>query len=286
MDREQVKNLSDADKDALIERLWHDLQAERSRSRELADRLSQIGTTPGADNGRDSLLSRLRRARADMSQSQGEIARPRMGPGRWPRFLRSRILQGAVLFFAVGFALDAAIGRLQSYWMDQKRAAALALQHSAYKGLYVELVNIAGEPDGKSYRLTLRMSNVEPGRSLYVMQAPVRAFLQSGLAWKEIPARAPGGESATVIRLTGSQTYQTVFEPNLKEWTELMPGYMHVRFESISLISQRSDPDDDIIERTDRYYVYLKPYGADNDAIRRRMKYQGEPPLYMPMPPH
>jgi macrolide transport system ATP-binding/permease protein/lipoprotein-releasing system ATP-binding protein len=86
-------------------------------------------------------------------------------------------------------------------------------------------VNIAGEPDGKSYRLTMRMSNVEPGRSLYVMQAPVRVFVQSGLAWKEIPARAPDGESATVVRLTGSQTYQTVFEPNLKEWTELMPGW-------------------------------------------------------------
>ena len=186
MDRELVEKLSDADKDALIERLWHDLQAERSRSSELEDRLSQIGTTPSADNGGDSLLSKLRRARAGAARSQNAITRP-------PSFLRSRILQGAVLFFAVGFALDAAIGRLQSYWMDQKRAAALALQHSAYKGLYVELVNIAGEPDGKSYRLTLRMSNVEPGRSLYVMQAPVRAFLQSGLAWKEIPARAPDG---------------------------------------------------------------------------------------------
>ena len=130
MDRELVEKLSDADKDALIERLWHDLQAERSRSRELAERLSQIGTTPGADNGGDSLLSKLRRARVGAARSQNEITRPPMGLGRWVSFLRSRILQGAVLFFAVGFALDAAIGRLQSYWMDQKRAAALALQHS------------------------------------------------------------------------------------------------------------------------------------------------------------
>ena len=45
-------------------------------------------------------------------------------------------------------------------------------------------------------------------------------------------------------------------------------------------------PDDDIIERTDRYYVYLKPYGADDEAIRKRMKLQGTPPLYLPMPPH
>jgi hypothetical protein len=61
---------------------------------------------------------------------------------------------------------------------------------------------------------------------------------------------------------------------------------MHIRFEGNSLISQRSDPDDDIIERIDRYYVYLKPHRADNDAIRKRMKIQSEPPVYMPMPPH
>ena len=61
---------------------------------------------------------------------------------------------------------------------------------------------------------------------------------------------------------------------------------MHIRFQSDSLISERSNPDDDIIERTDRYYVYLKPYGADDDAIRKQMKIRGDPPVYMPMPPH
>ena len=61
---------------------------------------------------------------------------------------------------------------------------------------------------------------------------------------------------------------------------------MHIRFEMSSLISERSDPDDDIIDRTDRYYVYLKPRGADDNAIRKRMNYAGDPPVYMPMPPH
>jgi hypothetical protein len=31
-------------------------------------------------------------------------------------------------------------------------------------------------------------------------------------------------------------------------------------FETTSLVSERNDPDDDIIDRTDRYYVYLKPH--------------------------
>jgi hypothetical protein len=132
----------------------------------------------------------------------------------------------------------------------------------------------------------MKMSNVDPSQPIYVMQGPVRVFEQLGLTWKEVPSRAPSGEGTRMVKLTGPYTYETLFEPNLKDWTELMPGYMHIRFESLSLVSERSDPDDDIIERTDRYYVYLKPHGADDEAIRKRMKLQGEPPLYMPMPPH
>jgi hypothetical protein len=201
--------------------------------------------------------------------------------------LRSKLVLGAVLLIVLAFAADYAVGRYQQYRVNQKRLAALQLQHAAYQGLFVEVVNVAYEPDQKSYRLTMKMTNVEPGRPIYVMKSPVRVFEQSGLSWKEVPSGAPAGEPASsVVKLSGPYTYETIFEPNLADWTELIPGYMHIRFEGNSLISQRSDPDDDIIERIDRYYVYLKPHRADNDAIRKRMKIQSEPPVYMPMPPH
>ena len=61
---------------------------------------------------------------------------------------------------------------------------------------------------------------------------------------------------------------------------------MHIRCRTDSLVSERSNPVDDIIDRTDRYYVYLKPHGADDDAIRKQMRIRGDPPVYMPMPPH
>ena len=61
---------------------------------------------------------------------------------------------------------------------------------------------------------------------------------------------------------------------------------MHIRFDNDMLISQRSDPEDDIVERDDPYYVYLKPYGADDAAIRKAMKFTGAPPVYIPMPAH
>ena len=184
----------------------------------------------------------------------------------------------------VAFALDFAVGKYQQYRLGQKRLAEVRLRHAAFEGMFAEVVNVVYEADRKSYRLTMRFTNA--GRPLYVMQSPVRVFEQSGLSWVEIPSRDAQGEAVRVVKLAGSHTFETIFEPNLKEWTELLPGYMHIRFQADSLVSERADPDDDIIDRTDRYYVYLKPHGADDDAIRARMKIRGNPPIYIPMPPH
>jgi hypothetical protein len=61
---------------------------------------------------------------------------------------------------------------------------------------------------------------------------------------------------------------------------------MHMRIESDMLISRSSEPKDDIIERNNRFYVYLKPQGADDDAIKHRSNFPGTPPIFIPMPPH
>jgi hypothetical protein len=278
-----LQNLSESDKDELVLRLWRDLQNERAHVKALEQRLAELeGTDPGAS----PLLKKLQAA--SVGGARGTPARPtRSGSlGSWRNLFGSTFLFVLAGAGALLFAADYAIGKYQSYRMDQSRLAALQLQHAAYEGLFVELVKVDYEPDEKSYRVTMKMTNSEPDRPVYVMQTPWRVFEQSGLAWKEVPSRAANGETVSVVKLSGSHVYETVFEPNLKDYAELIPGYMHIRFESSSLISQRSDPEDDIIERIDRYYVYLKPHGADDASIRKRMNYKGDPPVYMPMPPH
>jgi hypothetical protein len=282
-----VEMLSDADKDALILRLWRDLQAERERSKEMERRLAQTpGNSPQDEREAGALLKQLQQAGGERRGSLHAPATLQIGLGASFAFMRSKGLIIAAALVAFGFALDFTIGRYQRYRLEQKRLAELTLQHAAFEGMFAEVVNVAYEPDQKSYRLTMKFTNDEPGHLLYVMKSPVRAFVQSGLSWREVPSRDPHGEAARVVKLTDSYSFETIFEPNVKEWTELMPGYMHIRFESNSLISQRSDPDDDIIDRTDRYYVYLKPHGADDRSIRERLKIKGDPPIYMPMPPH
>ena len=278
-----IENLSASDKDELVLRLWRDLQNERAHVKALEQRLAQLESTGPAAS---PLLKKLQAPSLGGGRGTSSAAARGRRLGSWRNVFGSTFLFVLAGVGAIAFAADYAIGKYQSYRMDQSRLAALQLQHAAYEGLFVELVKVDYEPDEKSYRVIMRMTNSEPDRPVYVMQTPWRVFEQSGLSWKEVPSRSATGETVSVVKLSGSHVYETVFEPNLKDYAELIPGYMHIRFESSSLISQRSDPEDDIIERTDRYYVYLKPQGADDEAIRKRMNYKGDPPVYMPMPPH
>lgn len=277
--------LSSAEKDALIRRLLAQIEAERREARAVRRRLAEVERQlpgEGARSGR--LFAELRKAGPRRRLPGASQVKVRLGRGLG--FLRSKAVIGALALIGSAFVLDHAVARYQAHASEQKRLAELRLQHVAFTTLFVELEDVAYEPDGKSYRLTMAMENLDAGNPLYVMLSPVRAFEQAGLVWREVPARAPDGASWGVIELTGRHTYQTIFEPNLEDWTELLPGYMHVRFDSDLLISQRSEPTDDIVERKDPYYVYLKPHGADDQAIRERMNYPGRPPVYIPMPPH
>ena len=282
-----LEGLSPEDKDRLILGLWTDLRDERAKAQALAQRLAEIaGTPPGAPGERNSLLEELRRrgTRKDQTRPRKEAVRVRLGRGLG--LLKSPVVIGFILLLVLAFILDFGIGWYQQMLIDEARLAALKLQKAAFSDLLVELKSVAYEPDGKSYRLTLSLQNLDPEQPIYVMLSPIRVFEQSGFTWHEVPARASAGQATTVVKLGEGRSFQTTFEPNLKDWTSVMPGYMHIRFDNNMLISQRSDPEEDIVERDDPSYVYLKPYGADDEAIRRQLRFTGTPPVYIPMPPH
>ncbi|VTZ21825.1 conserved hypothetical protein [Methylocella tundrae] len=118
------------------------------------------------------------------------------------------------------------------------------------------------------------------------MLNPPRVYVQVGLTWQEAPAQAPLGSALGVVKLDGGREYSLVFQTDLKDWSQLIPGYMHVLIQSDMLISQSSEPKDDIVERDNRFYVYLKPQGADDAWIKSRSNFPGVPPIFIPMPPH
>lgn len=158
-----LENLSDADKDALIARLWRDLQEERARFGELERQLAQRTGDPATESREASLLLKMLQQVAARKPAP-QLAPPRFSQklGRRFAFLRSRKLIAATSIFALAFGLDFAIGRYQQYRLEQKRLADLRLQHAAFEGMYVEVVKVAYEPDEKSYRLTMKFTNDHP----------------------------------------------------------------------------------------------------------------------------
>lgn len=73
-----------------------------------------------------------------------------------------------------------------------------------------------------------------------------------------------------------------------EKYDELIPGYLHVRITSDMVVSQAAEPTDDLFERTDDYYIYLKPQKLSEDEIRRRNKWKPGAivPRWISMPAH
>jgi hypothetical protein len=243
---------------------------------------------------KDALIRELRRQLAAARQTKGEPKRelldelreaprkattapPATSPklGRHLGLWRSPVVLGVFVAVMLAFAVDAGVGRYQAHLTRQQRQARLQLENAAMRSLYVELKRIVAEPDGKSFRMTLALQNTSPDGPLYVMLNPVAVYVQSGMSWRQVPSRAVDGAGAGVVTLARDYSYDVAFAPDVADWAELIPGYMHVRIQDDLLVSQRAQPGEDVVERRTPFYVYLRPPGGI-----------GAPPLFIPMPPH
>lgn len=261
--------------------LRRQLAAAQSEIRLLKRRLGIA--REAADRPRRELLAELREAAPRKAVMPTEAA---VKLGRRLGLWRSPVVLGVLLAVLTAFAVDAGVALHQKDALRAARSARLLLENTAMRSFYVELKQIVPEADGKSYRMTIAMQNSNPGVTLYVMLNAVAVYVQAGTAWLQVPSRPAEGVSWGVVKLADSYTYDVVFTPEVANWAELIPGYMHVRIQADMLVSERAQPGNDIVERRTPIYVYLKPHGADDAEIRRRGRMSGPPPLFIPMPPH
>jgi len=61
--------------------------------------------------------------------------------------------------------------------------------------------------------------------------------------------------------------HRYVVEAQVRNFTQLFPNYLHVRFSDTTLVSQSNTPKDDVFERKDNYYVHLKPFDVADEAV-------------------
>ena len=139
--------------------------------------------------------------------------------------------------------------------------------------------------DGR-YELAVYLSNTSGEGPIYVMSPDIPAYVQVGNEWQELPIAPAADDGIGVVGIDNEHVYRYRFDARVKSFAQLLPGYMHVRFSESMLVSPRREPRDDVFERRDNYYVYLKPYDADDATILQRTKFAGRPPVWIRMPPH
>ncbi len=190
---------------------------------------------------------------------------------------------------AVGLVVaDYGIGVYQRSAIEAKKAARARLERMALFNLRADVQDFA-MLSGNQYRLTLKLENPFPEANFYVMTPEVQVYIQEGTMWREVPSRpdAPGSQGS-VVKLTELRTSEHTFEATVKRFQELIPGYMHVRISNVMYVSPKGEPQrDEIVERVDNYYAYLKPHGANDQEILRKNDFPGgQAPLWIGMPPH
>jgi putative ABC transport system ATP-binding protein/macrolide transport system ATP-binding/permease protein/lipoprotein-releasing system ATP-binding protein len=260
----------------------HDLElakrAERSfemRQGTLAAReLPQIEVAPR----RPAISARLDGARAP-PQPQAPI---RLGESLW-RGVKIFLPAAAAIFAAI-LAVDWGVEKYQAMRLRERAARVVALQHLALNSLRGDVQSVTDLGEGR-YELTTYLEDVG-GQPIYVMAPEMRAYVQVASLWQEVPMTPADEGTTSVTKIEGKQTYRYRFDARVRDFAQLLPNYMHVRFSGSMLVSPSNAPNGDVFERKDNYYVYLKPFDVADDVVLKRMRFSGKPPVWIPMPPH
>ncbi len=195
---------------------------------------------------------------------------------------------GWVLLIVCGlWGIDYAAARWQRQAVEEKQAERHKSQELALQQLRADLEDVSYQADG-SYAVNLYLQNYGTQQPFYVLGPAVRVFVQVHRTWHEVPAKAVGFSDHTVQEVNGKKDLRVAFRADLARYDELLAGYMHVRITNVMVVSESAEPTDDIFQRTDDYYVYLKPQPISEDEVRQRNRWQASAlvPRWMGMPAH
>jgi ABC-type lipoprotein export system ATPase subunit len=226
-----------------------------------------------------------RKILAELEREMPAAARVSIGLGAnlW-RGVQTLAIGGAVAFVCI-VLVDFGLAKFQETQVRARGARIAKLAEIALSSLQSEVQSVSDLGDGR-YELAVDLSNATGDEPIYVMSPDMRGYVQVGKVWQELPLKPTDDDASGVLKIEGKHVYRYVFEARVREFTQLLPNYMHVRFSDTMLVSPSSTPKDEVFERKDNYYVYLKPSDVSDDVVLRRMKFPGKPPVWIPMPPH
>jgi putative ABC transport system ATP-binding protein/macrolide transport system ATP-binding/permease protein/lipoprotein-releasing system ATP-binding protein len=235
-------------------------------------------------------VQRLRRYFAP-SYIAGDVDAATLVEARRPTLLSENLWRGVLTCLFTGAAIfagilliDLGVAKYQEMQLRERGARVAKLAEMALSRLQGEVQSVTDLGDGR-YELAVDLSNVSDD-PIYVMSPEMHAYVQVGKIWQEVPLASAEDNAGGVLKIEGKHTYRYTFDARVRNFTQLLPSYMHARFSDTMLVSASGAPEDSVFERKDNYYVHLKPFDIADEAILKRTKFTGKPPVWIPMPPH
>jgi len=183
------------------------------------------------------------------------------------RALRPLALAAATLAVALA-AADYGVGRWQQNLVRQKKEYRARLDRLAFHAVRtgIDSIRYAGA-SGYRTRFIIQNAYDEP---IYVMMPTVDAAIQVGPQWAEVPVVQPADDESdgAVVRLVGERSTDRLVSIDRTDYTESIPGYVHLRFTLECIVSPEQDPQEDVGERKEDLFLYLKDYRFATDRTR------------------
>ncbi|MBA4373385.1 MAG: hypothetical protein C0402_11070 [Thermodesulfovibrio sp.] len=200
----------------------------------------------------------------------------------------------AVVLAIVGifFLADFIIGQKQDAIIRERNAKKQRLEKLAFQMVFPDVSDawdIPGSPE--KYEAVLKIENLadEP---VYATYPEVTAYVQTGTYWTEVPIHDKQTEKREqVAKLEkGEHFYRKIvtIKREIKHTFYQMYGYMHVRYHiSMFVLPQSAFKEEEVIERVNDVYMYLKPYYMSDKEVLKQVSFpDNKVPTMIPMPPH
>ncbi len=155
---------------------------------------------------------------------------------------------------------DLIIGNIQNRKLEEKAAHKKANERLAYYLERTTVEDISYTGKGNTYTMRLRYENVRPEEEMWVMVFAVKVFVQVGTLWRELSVndgRTKRGDYSAERLSTDPYRMTVSFDMSIRNFQELMQGYMHLKVGSLSYISAEAVTKEDLVEKYEDVFLYL-----------------------------
>ncbi|MDR2238923.1 MAG: hypothetical protein LBE33_00585 [Zoogloeaceae bacterium] len=180
-------------------------------------------------------------------------------------------------------AADWGVGRWQQGLVQARKDYRASLDRLAFHAVRTGIEEIRHQEDGR-YRIRLIVQNAfdEP---IFVMMPAVDAFIQIGPQWVGVQiAEAPeAAMEGSVVRLVGERATDRYLTVEPTDYTESIPGYIHLKLNLEMIVSPEQNPQEEVGERKEDLILYLKDYRWASDKTRHGNPAFDEKPDFIPL---